>query len=405
LCLRREQRGRGFVISRAYGSLQAGGYSTPSGLPTGPWADKRTTLHFTGDTSSDWGTLKAEVGYTPGESAATGMSAISHDIGGHNDTTGLTGSETYKDGGQTHQTHKLPDDMYARWVQFGTFQPIDRLHSNHSDRLPWQYGTDARASADKFLNLREDLVPYTYTLAQQANTTGVPVVRPTYLEYPDDPQAYATAGSEYFYGPDVLVAPVTTPGTTATTSVWFPPGQWTDYFTGQTYTGGTTQNITTGLDTMPVFVKAGGIMPTRSDNVTNTDQNPLTKVTLTIAQGASGAFTLYEDNGTSAEKHHSATTKVQYAECGAQHTVTIHPTAGSFSGQVTDRQWTIRFLGAKAPGTVTVNGNRLSPDASRWDDKTHTLTVTLPERSIHTATAITITGSVSTDHGGRSPHV
>ncbi|MFJ5034543.1 TIM-barrel domain-containing protein [Streptomyces sp. NPDC088560] len=384
--------GRGFVISRAYGSLQAGGYSSPSGVPTGPWADKRTTLHFTGDTASDWGTLKAEVGYTPGESAATGMSAISHDIGGHNDTTGLTGSETYTDGGQTHQTHKLPDDMYARWVQLGTFQPIDRLHSNHSDRLPWQYGTDARASADKFLNLRENLVPYTYTLAQQANTTGIPVVRPTYLEYPDDPQAYTAAHSEYFYGPDVLVAPVTTPGTTATTPVWFPPGQWTDYFTGRTYSGGTTQNITTGLDTMPVFVKAGGIMPTRSDNVTNNDHNPLTKVTLTIAHGASGTFTLYEDNGTSAKKHHSATTKVQYAESGTRHTVTIHPTAGSFSGQVKNRQWTIRFLGANATDTVTANGGRLPADASHWDDTTRTLTVTLPERSIHTTITLTHQG-------------
>jgi alpha-glucosidase (family GH31 glycosyl hydrolase) len=127
----------------------------------------------------------------------------------------------------------------------GTFQPVDRLHSNHSDRLPWQYGADAQASAEKFLNLREKLVAYTYTLAQQASTTGVPVTRPTYLEYPDEPNAYTTADSEYFYGPDLLVAPVTTPGTTATTSVWFPPGQWTDYFTGKTYAGGTTQSVTT----------------------------------------------------------------------------------------------------------------------------------------------------------------
>jgi hypothetical protein len=181
--------------------------------------------------------LSAEVGYTPGEAAATGVSAVSHDIGGHNDTTGLAGSETYTSNGQTYRTFKLPDDLYARWVQLGTFQPVDRLHSNHSDRLPWQYGANAQASAEKFLNLREKLVAYTYTLAQQASTTGVPVTRPTYLEYPDEPNAYTTAGSEYFYGHDLLVAPVTTPGTTATTSVWFPPGQWTDYFIGEDLRG------------------------------------------------------------------------------------------------------------------------------------------------------------------------
>ncbi|WP_086021980.1 TIM-barrel domain-containing protein [Streptomyces hokutonensis] len=383
--------GRGFVVSRAYGSLQAGGYSGQQGLPTGPWADKRTTVHFTGDTSSTWGTLKAEVGYTPGEAAATGLSAISHDIGGHNDTTNLTGSETYTSDGTTHTTHKLPDDMYARWVQLGTFQPIDRLHSNHSDRLPWQYGSAARASADKFLNLRENLVPYTYSLAQQASTTGVPVTRPTYLEYPDEPQAYATSGSEYFYGPDMLVAPVTSPGTTATTSVWFPPGtQWTDYFTGQTYAGGTTQNITSGLDTMPVFVKAGSVVPTRTHNVTSDDKAPLTKVTLTVAAGASGSFSLYEDDGTTTGRGHTATTRIRYRENGARRTLTIGPSTGTFHGQVGTRQWTVSLLGVvTAPSTVRAGGLQLSPDNYHFDRTTHTLTLTLPPRSPHASITVT----------------
>jgi alpha-glucosidase (family GH31 glycosyl hydrolase) len=375
--------GRGFVLSRAYGSLQSGTYSGYAGLPTGPWADKRTTIHFTGDTSSNWSTLRDEVGYTPGESVATGMSAISHDIGGHNDTTGLTGSETYTSGGQTFRTHKLPDDLYARWVQFGTFQPIDRLHSNHSDRLPWQYGPAADASAAKFLNLRENLVPYTYSLAQQASATGIPVVRPTYLEYPEEAQAYATADSEYLYGPDVLVAPVTTPGDTATTSVWFPPGQWTDYFTGQTYAGGTTQNVTTGLDSMPVFVKAGAILPTRTDDVTNDVQNPLRKVTLTVPEGASGSVTLYEDDGTTTDPHQSARTTIRYTETGTRHTITIAPAVGHYRGQVTSRQWTVTFQNAAPPTTVTANGVRLSANAYHWDATAHTLTVTLPWRTVH----------------------
>lgn len=380
--------GRGFVISRAYGSLQAGGYSGQQGLPTGPWADKRTTVHFTGDTSSTWGTLRSEVGYTPGESAATGMSAVSHDIGGHNDTTGLTGSETYTDGGVTRTTHKLPDDLYARWVQLGTFQPIDRLHSNHSDRLPWQYGTQARKSADTFLNLRENLVPYTYSLAQEAATTGVPVVRATYLEYPDEPQAYATAGSEYFYGSDMLVAPVTTPGTTATTPVWFPPGRWTDYFTGETYTGGTTQNITTGLDRMPVFIKAGATIPTRTDDVTSNGKAPLTKVTLTVAAGADGTSSLYEDDGTTSGPGHSAVTKIRYREHASRHTVTIGPAAGSFQGQVERRQWTVTLLGVTESTRVSVGGKGVAPRATHYDSAAHTLSVTLPPRRAHTSVTV-----------------
>ncbi|MGQ5634749.1 MULTISPECIES: TIM-barrel domain-containing protein [unclassified Streptomyces] len=382
--------GRGFVLSRAYGSLQAGGYSGQQALPTGPWADKRTTVHFTGDTSSTWGALKLEVGYTPGESAATGMAAITHDIGGHNDTTGLTGSETYTDGGQTRTTHKLPDDMYARWVQFGAFQPIDRLHSNHSDRLPWQYGAEARRSADRFLNLRENLVPYTYSLAEEANRTGVPIVRPTYLEYPEQAQAYASAGSEYFYGPDVLVAPVTTPGTTATTSVWFPPGRWTDYFTGRTYDGGTTQDVTTGLDTMPVFVKAGGIVPTRTHDVPSDDKAKPTDITLTVATGAPGSYRLYEDDGTTARKGHSATTTVRYGGSGARHTVSIGPARGSFPGQVSSRRWTLTLLGmSHAPAEVTASGVRLAASDYRWNSATGTLTVTLPPHSVRTPVTVT----------------
>ncbi|MDP9825587.1 TIM-barrel domain-containing protein [Kineosporia succinea] len=238
----------GFAFSRAYGSLQSGGYGNPTAVSTGPWADKRTTLHFTGDTISTWETLRMLVGYTPGESVATGLASISHDIGGH--TGGL--QEPGTEPGST----KLPDDLYARWVQLGTFQPIDRLHSNHSDRLPWQYGAEAEASAAKFLRLREKLRPYTYRAAKEATRTGTPIVRPLYLAYPGEQEAYATAGAEYLYGPDYLVAPVTTGGASATTSVWFPPGSsWTDYFTGKKYKGGTTAEVTTGLDTMPVFVR------------------------------------------------------------------------------------------------------------------------------------------------------
>ncbi|WP_335976664.1 TIM-barrel domain-containing protein [Streptomyces sp. CA2R106] len=382
--------GRGFVLSRAFGSLQSGGYSSPTGLPTGPWADKRTTVHFTGDTSSSWGTLKYEVGYTPGESAATGLSAVSHDIGGFNDTTGLKGAETYTDGGTQKSTTKLPDDLYARWVQLGTFQPIDRLHGNHSDRLPWQYGTAARTSADKFLNLREDLLPYTYTLAQQANATGIPVVRPMYLQYPEEDSAYTTADSEYMYGSDVLVAPVTTPGTTATTSVWLPPGTtWTDYFTGKTYPGGTTQTVTTGLDTMPVFVKAGAVVPTRTDHVADDANNPLKKVTLTVTTGASGAFTLYEDDGTSAVPARSATTAVHYTESKGAHTLRIGAARGSFHGQVTSRQWTVAFRGVDTASAVSASGTRLPRTAWHLDAASHTLTVTLPARSVRNGTTVT----------------
>ena len=376
---------RGFAFSRAYGSLQAGGYSGQVGLPTGPWADKRSTLHFTGDTISNWATLRYEVGYTPGEAAATGLASISHDVGGHTNGLQLPGTEP----GST----KLPDDLYARWVQFGTFQPIDRLHSNHSDRLPWQYGTDAKNSAEKFLNLRERLVPYTYTLAEQASVTGEPIVRPLYLQYPDQQEAYANDAGEYLYGPDLLVAPATAPGSTATTSVWFPAGStWTDYFTGRTYQGGTTQEITTGLDTMPVFLRSGGIVTTRSGDVANDEQNPLTDVTLTVAEGKNGTTSLYEDDGVTGDPARSGRTEIRYALAGKTHTLTVGPVSRSFPGQVAERAWTVSFRNATAPATVRVNGRKVTAAAWSWDGATNTLTLHAPRQSTHQKLVISYQG-------------
>jgi alpha-glucosidase (family GH31 glycosyl hydrolase) len=371
----KQSGGRGFAFSRGYGSLQACGYGGSAALPTGPWADKRTTLHFTGDTTSSWESLRFEVGYTPGESVATGLAAVSHDIGGHTGGQQLPGSEP----GST----RLPDDLYARWVQFGTFQPIDRLHSNHSDRLPWQYGPEAKASATKFLNLRENLVPYTYTLAKEASVTGAPIARPLYLEYPAEQEAYANAGSEYLYGPDVLVAPATTPGATATTSVWFPPGSsWTDYFTGRTYQGGSTHEITTTLDTMPVFIRSGGILTTRTTNVSNDEQNPLTHLTLTVAGGANGTGSLFEDDGVTADPERSATTKLRYRQSGATHQLTVDPAKGAFPGQVRDRTYTVSFTNATAPRSVEVNGRKVAATSWSWDETMRTLTVEIPRQSV-----------------------
>ncbi|WP_112274260.1 TIM-barrel domain-containing protein [Lentzea terrae] len=284
----------GFAFSRGFGSLQAGGYSGAGPLQTGPWAEKRNTLHFTGDTSSTWGAMKGTIGYTSAEGVSTGMSAISHDIGGHNDVYGLRGSETYLDNGQVRYTTKLPDDLYARWVQLGAFQPITRLHSNHGDRLPWQYGPAAQASATKFLNLRERLVPYLYTLAEQAHRTGLPMVRPAYLEYPGSPEAYSTVDSQFLLGSDVLVAPITSPGEVGETRVWFPPGQWTDYFTGRVYEGNTWATVQAGWDTMPVFLRAGGMLVERSGNVSN-DRGSADALTVHVTAGARGEFTLFED--------------------------------------------------------------------------------------------------------------
>lgn len=369
-----EARGRrGYVLSRIGSSLQSAGYFTSTAVPSGPWADHRYAVHFTGDTLPTWSVLGFEAEFTADE-GAIGLPYVSHDIGSF------------------HGGHD-PDDLYARWVQLGTFQPVLRLHSNHGDRLPWEYGTAARASADRFLRLRESLVPYSYTLAEQAVRTGVPMARAMYMDHPAFDEAYRHP-RQYLYGDGLLVAPVTTPDApdgTASTTVWFPPGSsWTDYFTGRTYAGGTTRRITTGLDTMPVFLRSGAIVPRRTEYTDHVTGRPLDRVTLDIAAG-DGTFRLYEDAGEGHDYRHGryATTEIRAVRRGASTTVTIAPRRGGYPGAVTHRAYTLRLYDTDAPRSVTVGG--VPVRGWSYDPATRVAGIHLPDAPTASGTTVTVT--------------
>ncbi len=356
---------RGFSFARIGGAERAGIFTSNS---TGPWAERRNTLQFTGDTPASWPMLGYEVKYTADEAAA-GLSNVSHDIGSF------------------HGGH-LPDDLYARWIQFGAFQPVDRLHSDHGDRLPWEYGTAANAAAQKFLRLREALVPYTYTLARQANLTGVPIVRPLYLNYPANEPAYQNPG-EYLYGDNLLVAPITTPNDAAgngSAAVWVPPGSWIDYFTGVRYTGPANVTISAPLSRMPVLIKAGGIVPSRTDYVQSTG-TPLTRLTVDVAAGADGDFSLYQDagEGPGYQSGQSSSTPISWRD--GSRTLTIGAAAGTFAGAPSGRAYTLRLSNAGAPTAVTVDGVRVPETAWSYNPDRRTVTVTtstLPAGAAHT---------------------
>ena len=232
---------RGFVLARIGSS-----YQNPDVVyPAGPWSAHTSAIHFTGDTWGTWNTLAFQAQLSADE-ATVGEPYVSDDIGSFL--------------GPPPGAPQDDSDLYTRWVQLGTFQPVLRLHSSAGNRLPWDYPQPADQIASNFLRLREALVPYTYTLAAEANKTGLPITSPLYLYYPDQPGAYTNPG-EYLYGPNVLVDPVATPGDVASQQVWFPPGKWVDWFTGATFEGPSTQTVLVPLDRMPVFVKAGGIIP------------------------------------------------------------------------------------------------------------------------------------------------
>ncbi|MEV4641240.1 ricin-type beta-trefoil lectin domain protein [Actinoplanes sp. NPDC049548] len=366
---------RGFAFSRIGGTEH--GTLDATNFAVGPWSERRNTLAFTGDTYSTWDTLAYEVRFTAGEAAA-GLSNVTHDIGGF------------------HGNH-LSDDMYARWVQFATFQPVDRLHSDHGDRLPWNYPGAAQDSAQKFLRLREALVPYTYTMARQANQTGLPIVRPMYLEYPAQEAAYSASG-EYMYGDSLLVAPITSPNDstgTGSASVWVPPGSWTDYFTGTTYTGPATVTITAPLSRMPVLVKSGGLVPARTDYVHSQKDRVADKLTVTVGAGANGSFALYSDAGEGNGYQSGAFTTSPLSWADASRTFTIGATTGSYPGAPASRAYTLRVTNSGAPSAVLVDGVQVPETAWAYNRNSRTVTVTtasLPAASAHT---VVLSGSAT----------
>ena len=204
----------------------------------------RYPLGFSGDTFVRWSSLKLQPYFTANASNV-GYTWWSHDIGGH-----VAG--------------KGDGELYTRWVQFGTFSPINRLHSNNLSwsKEPWLYGDRAEKISTDFLRLRHRLLPYLYTANIRTARDGEPLVAPMY--YRDhSPLAYR-AKNQYYFGSELLVAPVVTkmkPDGYSVTDVYLPEGKWTDFFTGEIYRGGRVYKMRTPLDRMPVFAKTGAIIP------------------------------------------------------------------------------------------------------------------------------------------------
>ena len=205
--------------------------------------------------------------------------------------------------------------------------------------------------------------------------TGLPITSPLYLDYPGEAAAYANPG-EYLYGPDMLVAPATTPGNVTTERVWFPPGKWTDWFTGATFQGPATQTLTVPLDRMPVFVKAGGIIPEQAP-MGHVGADPSAPLTLRVYPGAAASFTLYQDagSGTGYAKGQSSLTSINTAQSAnaAASTVDIGPARGSYPGQAGTRSFDVDIVGVSRPQAVLLDGQPLAASDWTYDPATHTV--------------------------------
>ena len=254
---------------------------------------------WSGDVNSQWETLRNHIPIAV-NTGLTGIPYWGTDIGGFVPTKELTG------------------ELYVRWFQFGAFNTLFRSHGRTwMLRLPWGWNTgetgpietpnvplDAKelhnATVEpicrKYLELRYRMMPYLYSAVRECTRTGMPVMRALWLHYPGDAAAVAR-GDQFLWGRDVLVAPVVEQGATAR-KVYLPRGAWYDFWNGERVEGGREITRPVDLETMPLYVRAGAIMP-MGPLKQYTAEKVEGPIVVTVYPGANGAFLLYEDDGSS----------------------------------------------------------------------------------------------------------
>ena len=318
----------------------------------------RFPIGFSGDTYISWESLEFQPYFTI-TASNIGYCWWSHDIGGH--------------------MHGVKDEeLMTRWVQFGVFSPIMRLHSGNNEfsgKEPWKYGVEASSIQSDFLRLRHRLIPYLFNMNYDLHHTGRAPIEPMYYGWPEEKAAY-TVKNQYMFGPDLLVCPITSPRNSETAcgavTAWLPEGLWYDFFSGRMYTGGRCMELHRELAEMPVFARAGAILPlSHEDRFTNDTNNPQI-VELQIFAGADGLCLLHEDGGTDAS---AALTRISFS--WPEGRITINAPEGDCSCIPEKRGFLLQIFGLESCGAY-VDGQSVP---ARYDPDRHVLEVDVPSAS------------------------
>ncbi len=293
----------------------------------------RFPLGFSGDTICTWKSLDFQPYFT-NCAANSGYTWWSHDIGGH-----MNGIQD--------------DELYLRWLQYGVFSPINRLHSSNSDYMgkePWKRSWATEQAAERFLRLRHRLIPYIYTANYRTHRSGEPVCMPMYYRYHCE-DAYR-AKNQYIFGGSLLVCPITKPAdrrlNMAYADVWLPQGEWTDIFSGRRYKGGRWVRMYRDMDSIPVLAPEGAIVPMYLNGESN-DISLSQPLEINIWRG-SGRYELYEDDGETMEYNNGrfAVTSFEVEESEGMLRIVITPPKDSFALLPESRIMHIRFRDVQA---------------------------------------------------------
>jgi alpha-D-xyloside xylohydrolase len=232
-------------------------------------------------------------------------------------------------------------ELFTRWFEFGAFCPMFRVHGTNYPKEIWRFDEATQRIMVEYIRMRYHLIPYIYSCSWMVTSASYTMMRPLVMDFRNDPNVFDIR-DQYMFGPAVMVNPVTQPGAMSR-NVYLPQGTtWTDFWTGRSFPGGQTVNATATIETMPIFVRAGSIIPYGPAIEYATQSND--PIELRVYRGGDGAFTLYEDEGDNYnyEKGNYATIKITWSQ--SQQTLTIGPRQGKFTGMRNNRKFNIVWV-------------------------------------------------------------
>ncbi|PKN89592.1 MAG: hypothetical protein CVU45_06855, partial [Chloroflexi bacterium HGW-Chloroflexi-7] len=320
----------------------------------------RYPIGFSGDTIISWESLVFQPWFTA-SAANAAYGWWSHDIGGH-----MRGMEA--------------PELYVRWVQFGVLSPIFRLHSAKDmfiDRHPWHADAEVLKLTREAMQFRHALIPYLYSMARRNQQQGLPPITPLYYDWPDEESAY-TPTNQYMFGTQLMAAPVTTPIIPeigkAKEGLWFPPGDWFEFFSGIHHAGNRWEINFFDLKDVPLYARAGSIIPLQAETDINGAANPK-NIDLLVFPGQNGTFSLYEDDNTTQDYLESSGANTTFQSHFSDHSlsVSILPVDGETRFVPTDRSYRILFRGVNQPEEMTATLDGIPTEVKfSYDTDTHT---------------------------------
>jgi alpha-D-xyloside xylohydrolase len=297
---------------------------------------RNSAITWSGDIQGTWEVLKNQI-----------PAGLNFSLSGipywNTDTGGFFGNRSAGNGDPTNPKY---EELFSRWFQFSAFCPMFRVHGSYGlqpGKEFWRFDEKTQGTLRTYLDLRYRLLPYLYSTAWQVSSDGTTFMRPLVMDFPKDPQVIGI-GDQYLFGPAILVTPVTTAGAT-TRSVYLPAGgaPWFNFWTGATSPAGQSVEAVAPIETLPLFVRPGSIIP-MGPFLQYSREKPADPIELRIYRGADGAFTLYEDEGDNYnyENGKYATIPISWNE--ARHTLEIGKRSGTFPGMLKERTFNIVWV-------------------------------------------------------------